>query len=126
MKKEWAAAALLLLLVVGSYLHIRHVGRLTDETVSLTESACLRAENGDWDAAGADAEAALQVWRENAPYTHITLHQAALDNVTDALYGLLTAVSAQDETGTACAGRLAKDRLTGLYEAEGIGPGSIF
>ena len=88
MKKELCAWALLILLILGACLNIRHIDRLTEEIftdLSLSQSA---AERSDFDAALNAFHDALDTWEGEKVYTGILFSHAKLDSVHDAFFSL--------------------------------------
>lgn len=88
MKKELAAGCLLLLLILGAWLNIRHIDALTEGVttcLSLSEKA---AEEGDTDAALSALQDALDRWNRERGYAGVFLNHRDLDAVYDAFYQL--------------------------------------
>ncbi|MDR1131977.1 MAG: DUF4363 family protein [Oscillospiraceae bacterium] len=124
MKREFAAAALLLAIFALSFVNVRHIetktGVLTGE---ITAAAGLIAEN-DREGAIKHVKNALAGWLEWNRYSHIMLRHSEIDTITDAYYALLQALEGKDEVPPAAFGSLL-EKLRGLAEKERAGLGAI-
>ena len=119
MKKEYCAAALLLLLLIGSILNIRFL-----------DSVTLEIQQGiDRAVAAGDPElldAAAERWLRLSAYTHTMLRYTQTDEITDAFYELREDLAAKDEEGTASSHKALQTHLTRLRDTEHITFDSIF
>ena len=126
MKKELIAAGLLLLIFAGGCLNIFLIRGITDDVLSLTESAEFSAVSGDWKSAENAAEAAIALWEESRTYTHVILHHSEHDGASDTLYGLLAAIYSRSPGDAAVAAGQVRARFTGITEMESLMLESIF
>ena len=126
MKKEIFVGAFLILMLAAAFVNIHFLNKLTGDIIVLIEQAeeAVLAEN--WRAAEENAEAAANLWDASDTYTHLVLRHPEIESATDALYGLLEQIYAQQ--GGAALGKAlaAKARIQSLALIEEIRFGSIF
>ena len=120
MRKGWIAAALLVLMFVGSVWNAAQLRRFTGEITSLLEQAETHAGTGDWDSVQACAAQAAEVWRAQGFYVHAVLRHDAADEVDTALREA-AALARQEDAGSyaALSARLIC-RLRLLAESEAL------
>ena len=92
MKREIAAYALLILLTALLLYNIRTLDALIDavETQICRSSAALQSGNSQL--AASELEAAMELWYEAEPYTHIFVRHSEIDAVSDAFFDLNAAL----------------------------------
>lgn len=88
MKRELAAGALLLLLMAGAWWNIRAVDALTGDILAGLDTSQAAEEKGDYLAAQAALDKALNRWLEADSYTHIFIRHGEIDSTADAFYEL--------------------------------------
>ncbi len=126
MKKEIAAALLLLLLFAGTLVNIRVNDGLIAELEDTVDRAYIAAQNGDWDSAKKGVEAACRRWESLDGYTHVFIRHSEIGTTTDALYSMLSSVCAEDIGDLRGSYGLLRAQLRSLSEMEHISIGSIF
>lgn len=126
MKKEIFAGALLLAILITSVININCLNKLTDNLISLVETAEEEALSGDWEAAAAGAEKAARIWAESDSYTHVVLRHHEIDGATNAIYELLKEIYSQNEGGVRGASKALIAHLDSMRSMEEIKFGSIF
>ena len=72
MKRELAAGLLLLMLLLGAALNIRHVDALTEELLVSLDRSENAAERGDFNAALTAYQNALTLWQQSERRRHCT------------------------------------------------------
>ena len=126
MKKELAAAALLLLIFCASLWHLRHLRLLLDELQTRTDLTTAAAEASQWDIAAAASDALLLRWQNAEGYTQVFIRHPDIDAVSDALVSLISAVRSQDADACRTAAFSIQNRLLAIRKAETPTLGSIF
>ncbi|MEG1632945.1 MAG: DUF4363 family protein [Oscillospiraceae bacterium] len=126
MKKEIAAAGLLLLLIAGALVNIGYlrgfVGELGDN-LALSRSAM---ENGDAENAELMLRSAIDEWLSADGYTHIFIRHSEIDLTTDAFYELLSDILAGDSQSAIGSFEKLEAHLASLVTMERVTLGSIF
>ncbi len=125
MKRELAAAVLLLALFIASLFNIRHLHGLTDGLCSLVEASQEACEAGSFEKAEVLLRSAMDDWKAAEGYTHVFIRHSEIDAATDAFCELLGDVRAGD--GAAASGAYEKliSHLQSLYTMERVTPGSV-
>ncbi len=126
MKKEIIVGIFLILMLTAAFVNIHYLNKLTDDVITYVEAAEKAAEDEDWDKAEHKAEAAVKLWNESNTYTHLVLRHTEIDSATDALYGFLEQIYAQEPGAAKGAALAASARLECLADIEEIRFGSIF
>ena len=126
MKKEIAAALILVLLFIGTLINIQVVDRLTGDILSLLEQAEQAAQDQDMDAAIENAQAAADLWNGADAYTHVFIRHSEIDSTTDAFYELLIQLDSGEAGGAKGAFQLLRAHLTSISGMEQVSFGSIF
>ena len=126
MKKELAAAALLLLILCVSLWNVRHLSLLTDELGSRTGLALSAAESGNWAAAEAASDTLLRRWQDAETYVQVFIRHPDIDAVSDALVSLAGAVRSRDADACRMAAFSISSRLHSIRKSETPSLGSIF
>ena len=126
MKRELAAAGLLVLLMLTAVWNIRHADFLTGQIGLSLERSERAAQSGDYALAQAAAENAREIWRKARGYTSVFLRHPDLDGVSDAFFDLEEILLQQD--GAALAPRYARLRyhLETLDWMEHLSLGTLF
>ncbi len=126
MKKELAAALLLLLLFAGALINIRIsesiVSSLTDEVDAAYESL----RRGDTAAACAQLDSAIGHWLRLDGYTHIFIRHSEINSTTDAFYGFKSDLAGGDAAAAEGSYGLLIETLASLMTMERISLGSVF
>ena len=119
MKKEWLALLLLGIILCGSIWNLRHLDRMTEELLAMTEGAYLRADP-------AAAEEAEGYWKRAGTYTSIFLRHAEADAVTDAFCAFRGAIAGGDAGELLGAYLILRAHLINIREIEQPRLGCIF
>ena len=99
MKREAAAAIILVLLCIMAAWNICRVKSLTSDIINQLELSRQSAEQADWEASAGAAENGLKVWLKAEPYTHIFIRHPEIDSCSDAFYTLLSAIEKAEAEG---------------------------
>ena len=126
MKKEIAAAIILIALFAGVMLNIKVSGNiilsLEDDVTAAYESA----RNGDFDRAKPQLDAAIEHWMSLDGYTHIFMRHSEINSTTEAYFQLKSDIYAEDIGAAECSYSLLMADLDSLMTMEQISFGSIF
>ncbi len=125
MKRELAAAALLLLLILGAVWHLHTADRLTARVELSLHRSELDARRGDFQAALIALENGREVWDANETYTHVFFRHPDLDAIQDAFYGLEELFRQEDPAWPAALG-LLRYHLRAADEMEHVSVGTVF
>lgn len=126
MKREYVAAALLLLLILCAAWSIRRTDFLTDQiSLSLTRSE-RAARQGDYPLAVKAAENALALWRGARGFTAVFLRHPDLDGVADAFYDLQEVLLQRDRPALEAAYARLRYHLETLDWMEHLSLGTLF
>lgn len=126
MKKEIAAAIILIALFAGVMLNIKVSGNiilsLEDDVTAAYESA----RNGDFDRAKPQLDAAIEHWMSLDGYTHIFMRHSEINSTTEAYFQLKSDIYAEDIGAAEGSYSLLMADLDSLMTMEQISFGSIF
>ena len=126
MKKEIAAAIILIALFAGVMLNIKVSGNiilsLEDDVTAAYESA----RNGDFDRAKPQLDAAIEHWMSLDVYTHIFMRHSEINSTTEAYFQLKSDIYAEDIGAAEGSYSLLMADLDSLMTMEQISFGSIF
>lgn len=126
MKKEIAAAIILIALFAGVMVNIKVSGNiilsLEDDVTAAYESA----RNGDFDRAKPQLDAAIEHWMSLDGYTHIFMRHSEINSTTEAYFQLKSDIYAEDIGATEGSYSLLMADLDSLMTMEQISFGSIF
>ena len=126
MKKEIAAAIVLIALFAGVMLNIKVSGNiilsLEDDVTAAYESA----RNGDFDRAKPQLDAAIEHWMSLDGYTHIFMRHSEINSTTEAYFQLKSDIYAEDIGAAEGSYSLLMADLDSLMTMEQISFGSIF
>ncbi len=126
MKKEIAAAIILIALFAGVMVNIKVSGNiilsLEDDVTAAYESA----RNGDFDRAKSQLDAAIEHWMSLDGYTHIFMRHSEINSTTEAYFQLKSDIYAEDIGATEGSYSLLMADLDSLMTMEQISFGSIF
>ena len=125
MKRELAAAALLLLLILGAVWHLHTADRLTGIVEYSLHRAELAARRGDYEAALTALENGMQVWDSHGTYTHVFFRHPDLDAIQDAFHAL-EELFLQEDPAWPAALRLLRYHLRAADEMEHVTVGTVF
>lgn len=125
MKREWIAASLLLLLILGAVWHLRMADCLTGEVERSFHRVELAAERGEFDAALTALENGRAVWDAHRSYEQVFFRHPDLDALQDAFASLEQLLRQEDPAWPAALG-LLRYHLEALKEMEHISVGTIF
>ena len=126
MKKESAAAALLILLLALSLWSIRRVDRTVEEIEEHLQYSEKAALGGDSPYAEAELEAALRLWHAADRYTHVFIRHPEIDSANDAFYTLMQLLRAGEGRSLTAAYDQLRYHLEGIASMEHIRLGSVF
>lgn len=126
MKKELAAAVLLLLILCASLWNIRHLNQLLDELDARSALALSAAEAGSWTEAETSAALLITRWQKAETYAQVFIRHPDIDAVSDALTAFRGAVMSQDVDACRTAALSVSTRLSSIRKAETPSLGSIF
>lgn len=118
MKRTVAAVIILLLLLIGSTLHIHNFHRIT-ETVSadISNAITLCKQENRIEAARA-LSAALAHWRAHERYTQIFLNHESITDVNECFFNMQSCIMDNDFSQAALAGNQLSEKLSRLYTQE--------
>lgn len=126
MKKELAAAGIILLLILGAVwnvFHVKALGAGITEQVVKAQSCCRREDF----AGGEDAlRQGLELWLEADGYTHIFIRHSEIDSTSDAFYDALGAISEQDGDGAVTACEKIQYHIDSIVSMERVTLKSVF
>ena len=126
MKREQAAIALLLLLLISALWNVRRADFLTDQL----EENLLRSERalsrGDRDMALTALENALSLWHRSQGYTGIFFRHPDVDAASDAFYELQQLLLQEKSEGAAAAYARLRYHLDMLDAMEHLSWGTVF
>ena len=126
MKREFAALAVLILLIAGSILNIKRIDTLTDEIgIALCKSRTA-AEQLNFKNSRELIREGLEIWQEDGTYTRIFLTQSQVDETTMAFYNLMQELNQEDLLALAPAYDELLYQLEGIQSSEKPSFGSIF
>lgn len=125
MKREYAAAALLVLLALAAGWNIRQTDRLTGGILAALDSSRQAYRLGDMQEAMAAADEGLQRWLEADSYTHIFIRHSEIDSTADAFYELKQQLSSGGDGDCAAAYDKLRYHLLSIQGMEHISLGSI-
>lgn len=126
MKKEWIAFALLLLLFGGTLLNIRVCNSYMDELKSEVKQVYESAEKGDFESSKSQLDEAVRYWLSLDGYTHIFIRHTEIDATTEAFFGFMSDIQAEDADSAKGSYGLLTAQLDSLITMEMISLGSIF
>ena len=126
MKKTYAAAALLFLLLAGALINLWYLDGFIAGLVGQVDVSRTCAEDGDYAAAEHELRRAIGTWNGADGYTHVFIRHSEIDSTTDAFYELLSDIVAGD--GDSAVGSFEKltAHLTSIATMEHVTFGSIF
>ena len=126
MKREFAALAVLILLIAGSILNIKRIDTLTDEIgIALCKSRTA-AEQLNFKNSRELIREGLEIWQEDGTYTRIFLTQSQVDETTMAFYNLMQELNQEDLLALAPAYDELLYQLESIQSGEKPSFGSIF
>lgn len=125
MIREIVAAALLLMLFAGALVNIACLDRLIDDIALDVSSAYTLAETGDFPAAAAELDKAIEHWLAANAYTHIFIRHPEIDACSDAFYECRQLLAEQNAEGFPSAFDKLNYHLQSIDEMEHIRFGSI-
>lgn len=126
MKKEWIAFALLLLLFGGTLLNIRVCNSYMDKLKYEVKQVYESAEKGDFESSKSQLDAAVRYWLSLDGYTHIFIRHTEIDATTEAFFGFMSDIQAEDADSAKGSYGLLTAQLDSLITMEMISLGSIF
>ncbi len=126
MKKEIIAAAMLVLLFAGVLINIRVADNIILELKQEVYDAYESAQKGDFESAKPQLNAAVEHWMELDDYTHIFIRHSEINSTTEAYFGLLSDICAEDMDAAEGSYGLLMATLDSLMTMEQISLGSIF
>ena len=126
MKKEIAAAVLLILIFVLTAANSRYLETFTGEIADELYNAARACGNEDWDTAMNSASLALEGWTKHLAYTQVVMQHGVSNQVVQQIYELQGHIAEKDAgSGTYCALQIA-EYLGNLAQLENVHAGSVF
>ena len=126
MKRELCAGALLLLLMLGAALNIRHIDALTGAVSGCLERAEAEAGLGDYEAALGALDRGLAIWDGAHGYTNVFIRHPELDDIYDCFYELRETLLQRDAAALPAAFQKVQYHLDCIAFMEHISAGSVF
>lgn len=81
MKRLIISAAIIVLLIGLSTVHVRHLEHMTDELIEKLENVSISINSGNWSAARKSLATVSARWESHAFYLHTTLRHADTDTI---------------------------------------------
>ncbi len=125
MRRELAAAALLLLLIGGAVWNLRCADRLTGTVSDSLDRAEQAARQGDYESALAALEAAREHWDSRRAYTRVFFRHPDLDGIQNA-FSALEQLLRQEDKAWPAAMKLLRYSLETVDEMEHVTLGTVF
>ena len=125
MKKEWIAAILLALLFAAALLNIACLDRLIGRIGEDVAHAQDLAGRGDFLAAEAALDTAIERWIAANSYTHIFIRHPEIDSTSDAFFELKELLAEENADGFPSAFDKLMYHLNSIDEMEHIRLGSV-
>ena len=125
MKKEWIAAGLLALLFTAALINIACLDSLIGRIGDDVDRARSLAESGDFPAAEAALDTAIEHWVAANAYTHIFIRHPEIDSTSDAFFELKELLAEQNADGFPSAFDKLNYHLNSIDEMEHIRLGSV-
>ncbi len=122
--KEFIAGALLLTLLILSFVNVKYMERKTDDLSELITTAETLYQEGDRQEAANQVHESLGAWLDWSSYSHIMMRHTEVDLVTDAYYELLDALEG-DEPVTQAGFRSVLEKLADIVAKERISLGAL-
>ena len=88
MKRLWAAAAILAVLLGGTLWNAWYAERLTGGMIQQLKQAQERTAQGDWEGAAKLSEQAFQSWQDHEAYLHILMRHSDTDEILSSFRAL--------------------------------------
>lgn len=126
MRKEIAAAVILMLMFAGVLINIRANEHILDGLMSEVGSAYKLAVEGDFPASEESMRTAIAHWQSYDSYTHIFIRHSEINSATEAFYNMLGDISSEDEKSLSGSYGLLSAQLKSMITMERISLGSIF
>lgn len=122
--KEFVAGALLLTLLILSFVNVNYIERKTEDLSELITKAELLYQEGDRQEATNRVHESLDTWLDWNSYSHIMMRHTEVDLITDAYYELLDALEG-DEPVTQAGFRSVLEKLADIVTKERISLGAL-
>ncbi len=103
MRRLWVAAALILVLVALSSVHVIALGQITNQTTEHLEQARQALIQEDWEEAGILIEDAYHNWEQQDFYLHTTLRHTDIDTVRASFHEARAYLSAREDASECAA-----------------------
>jgi hypothetical protein len=126
MKRELAALALLLLLVVGAWWNVQTVDQLTDSIRRDLLQSQQAVAQGDYPTAERLLQQGLARFVKAAPYTQVFIRHDEIDSCMDAFYDYAATLCEEESPEALAACEKLLYHLQGIDSMEHPLPGSIF
>lgn len=124
-KREFSAAAALLLLALISIWNLKTVDSLTDDMIICIAKSQECANNLDARGAEKNADKAIELWLNADGYTHIFIRHSEIDSTSDALYELKEAIQTEEPNRLKAAYEKVRYHLESIDSMEHPSLGSI-
>ncbi len=125
MKREIAAAILLLLLILGAVWNLRTADHLLESVEYSLRRAEQAARQGDYETALRCLEDGRRCWRQQEAYVQVFFRHPDLDGIQDGFAGLEQALL-QEDPGWPAALRLLRGHLESANQMEHPSLGTVF
>ena len=125
MKKEWIAAALLAFLFAAALINNACLDRLIGRIGEDIGRARELAERGEFAAAEAALDTAIEHWIAANSYTHIFIRHPEIDSTSDAFFELKELLAEENADGFPSAFDKLNYHLNSIDEMEHIRLGSV-
>ncbi|MBP3483775.1 MAG: DUF4363 family protein [Oscillospiraceae bacterium] len=126
MKKEIAAAVILVLVFIGVLVNIKVASNIILSLEEDVTAAYESAEKGDFDRAKPQLDAAVEHWMSLDGYTHIFIRHSEINSTTEAYFQLKSDIYAEDMGAVEGSYGLLMATLDSLMTMEQLSLGSIF
>ena len=126
MKKEIAAAAVLVILLAVVLLNTRCISSITEEVSEMVNKAQVLYHTGMKKAASDEITQASGLWKSHERYIRVTVRHSEIDGISEAFWELSGALEGGEEASVnSCAGAL-RSKLEEIGKMEKLSIGSIF
>lgn len=125
MRRELAAAALLIALLALSLVNLQRLDALIDGIAEHVELSAAEAEAGRSDSAARELDEAAELWLGARGYTHIFIRHSEIDALSDELFELRSELARGETVSRECYLKLLY-HLESIERMDHLHLGSIF
>lgn len=126
MRRMYAGALILTLLLTASLFNVAYLDGKIAELKTMVQTAAVRTESGEYEAAVESLSRAIAAWEEMEGYTHIFIRHSEIDGATDAFYEYLGDLCAGDAGSAAGSYEKLCAHLESIASMEHVTIGSVF